>query len=256
LARFALDKWYLDVVDDRGRAVVGYASELRWGRVTLRHASALVSLPGGEQRTRTTVRKAALPSLSPAGVSWEVPALGLSSSHRPLCAPFASTLLCSAEGEVRWSCHAPRADAELTLDGERFRGRGYAEHLALRIAPWRLPIAELRWGRALAADRGVVWIDWRGREHSRRLVAVDGEHVEATVDDGGVTLDGVPLVRLGTRRTLRQGAIGATALASLPRAVRSRLPASLLAVDEQKWTGAASLQGAEASAIWEVVRWG
>lgn len=254
MARFALDKWYLDVVDDHGRAVVGYASELRWGRVTVRHASALVSRPGGELRTRTTVRRAALPSLTPAGVSWEVPALGLSSRHRSLCAPLASTLLRNAEGEVRWTCHAPRADAEVTVEGERFRGRGYAEHLSLQIAPWRLPIDELRWGRALSADRGVVWIDWRGREHSRTLVAVDGAQVDATVDDSGVTAAGAPLVRFGKRRTLREGAIGATALAALPRAVRTRLPASILAMDEHKWTGAASLDGAEASAIWEVVR--
>jgi hypothetical protein len=256
MARFHLEKWYVDVVDPTGRALVGYSSTLRWAGLEVRHASLLLSEPGRAARAQTTLRRVTAPEAEGDAIAWSLPLLGLEGRWSRHCASLSAELFSTARGAVVWTCHAPRAAARVRLGGVRLEGTGYVEQLRLTLAPWRLPIEALHWGRAIADSCAVIWIDWRGADHSRRLVAVDDSVAQgAELTDDGVTWAGTSLVRLGTRRTLREGTLGGSVATSLPAVLRRRLPARLLEVHEHKWVGQASIRGAPANAIWEVVRW-
>ena len=155
---------------------------------------------------------------------------------------------------------APRASAEFQIGAERFSGRGYVEHLQLTVPPWRLPIRELRWGRFLSDSDSLVWIDWLG-DHTKRIVYRNGARVEAReIGEERIVLDHPPdVLRFESAAPLREGRLGATALAAIP-GVHSLFPAGILNVRERKWLSRASLtrQGGTASAgmaVHEVVEW-
>ena len=200
---------------------------------------------------------------SDARLVWASERLGVAGSWTPLAPPLEATLFESPSGSVEWTCHQPRALARVNLSGAPFEGFGYAEHLVLTVAPWSLPIDELRWGRFLGRDHALVWIDWRG-PHRKQLVALDGARSDgARIDDGSVvSADGQVGLSIEDNVVLRHGRIGKTALAKLAtlegRGLQ-RLPLRILEVDEVKWRGRGTLrtQGRSDSGwvIHEVVRW-
>ena len=124
-------------------------------------------------------------------------------------------------------------------------------------APWDLPIAKHRWGRAHFPWRSLVWIDWNGVELTR-LVLVDGMDVEGA----RVTDDKVPMPRnemtLISRRVLREGTVGGTSVGSVPGVRRALAKAGLL-IGEHKWLSSATLKESDltllGNAFHEVVRW-
>ena len=56
----------------------------------------------------------------------------------------------------------PRSRVEVLVGDCEFNGLGYAECLTVTVPPWQLPIRQLRWGRFVAPDRSLAWIDWQG----------------------------------------------------------------------------------------------
>jgi len=130
-------------------------------------------------------------------------------------------------------------------DGTVVSGLGYAERLTLSLAPWRLPIDELRWGRWIAAEggRSIVWIDWRGAQ-PLTAVFVDGvRQGAATVDDDRVAAADASLV-LTDQRTLHQRALRDVIGAVGPLA--RVFPTSWLDVEDCKWMSLGTLHGAGA----------
>ena len=81
---------------------------------------------------------------------------------------------------VRWRCLQPRSRATVNLaSGKVVKGLGFLERLDMTLAPWKLPIQELRWGRFLSDRESLVWIDWRGSQ-ACRIVLQNGILVQAT----------------------------------------------------------------------------
>lgn len=262
-ASFALSKWYLDCVGDDGDVFIAYVAEVRWRALALRYTSTLVQRAGQEPRVDSTLRSAPFPRFIAGTLSWAAPALHVAGRWASLAPPAGDTLFAGGDGTVEWRCQQPRARAEVTFDAAPpIRGLGYTEHLKLTLPPWQLPIDELRWGRFLAEDASLVWLDWRG-PHQRQIVLLDtarsaGRTLDhARIDESGVDAGSVRLT-LAEPRVLRQGALGKTALAVLP-AVETLLPVRILATDERKWLARGTLErdGArsEGWVIHEVVRW-
>ncbi|MCA8963334.1 MAG: hypothetical protein H6838_13665 [Planctomycetes bacterium] len=254
---FRLHKWFFDCVTPQGEALVVYVATLRWGIVRLGY-SATLSHRGGGTRSRTRIGRAPAPQRLDDGFALTVPRLDLRGTWRGALRSQARELWRSPRGVVTWNCHLPSAEVEVQFAGRRLLGTGYVEHLALEVAPWFLPIDELRWGRWHGGGRSVVWIQWRG-PHPLRLCLVDGEPVEAgPVEDEGFDLgDGMQL-RLGAGTVLRTGELGRTVLAEhvlrwlpLPRAVKN--------MQETKWLARGTLIDGDATidgaALHEVVRW-
>lgn len=257
---FRLTKWYLDLATRDGTAFIGYAAHLRWGAFRVRYASTLFATPGAPVRERFTLLRARRPRPGLDGaLRWRCPGLGVEGSWGPRVAGVRRRLYASPEGVVDWDCLAPAADVRLRLHSLELEGVGYAERLRMTVAPWLLPMDELRWGRFAGSRSSMVWIDWRGTRPFR-LVLLDGREVEAsTVADNVVAVDGARL-ELGRdgARPLRRGPL-ADVLTAVPGLVRL-LPERIGGAEELKWLtpGRQCFANALAETGWaihEVVTW-
>ena len=257
---FAVTKWYLDCVSADGRSAIAYATLLRWHRLSVEWFS--LELDDGERPVRRwSTRHAALPRREDGSILWGNRALGCALETEPLNPPFARTLFRDEEGAVEWFCEAPAARTRVEIaDAAVLEGLGYAERLELSLLPWSLGIAELRWGRWIAADgsHNMVWIDWRG---ARPLTAVfvDGSiAAQATVVDGRVEAAGVTLL-IGEQRAIVSRGLG-DVIGPIAR-LAPLVPRAFLGSRETKWAGRATASGFGAvpvagTVLHEVVRFG
>ena len=261
-SNFTLSKWYMDCVSETGDVFIGYAALLRWKAFTLKYSSVLERRKGGQTEVRTSLVGFAAPQVTDSLLSWSSAALGIDGTWKALCAPVERTLFESEAGEIKWRCLQPRAAADIRIGKDRrLRGLGYAEHIAISIAPWHLPIEELRWGRFLSESDSLVWIDWRG-PHPLRLVLENGVEARSAqeVTDGEIVFDeGRRILKLEESAVLREGALINTAFSVIP-GIGKILPLRSLNTYECKWRSRGFLNGRSAAvgegwAIHEIVRW-
>jgi hypothetical protein len=258
---FELSKWYADCISDQGDAVIIYHAELRWRAAALSYASLLTRRAGCPPRARYSLRKHPAPALHADQIVWESPHWRAAGSWRDLSPRHENVLFESESGSLAWSCLAPRAASAVQIDPEpAIEGWGYAEHLRLTIAPWRLPIRRLRWGRFVNATDALVWIDWSG-SYNTRVVYLNGSSVCATeIGDGELVLaENAAVLSLDTGTMLRDGLLGSTALSVIPQLDRL-FPSSILKMRECKWLSRAVLRrpghpDSTGMAIHEVVDW-
>lgn len=252
---FRLTKWYLDCVEPDGATTIAYVSDLCWRGITFRYASVLRHADG-RTTTRTSLLRAEPPTVRGRVLRWSSARLGTSGTWRSLSSPVTETLLATRAGQVEWTCLQPAARVS-TRDAERdapAAGLGYAECLVTTIAPWRLPIRELHWGRFVSLDArsSLVWIDWRG-DHAVRLAVRDGVRFGAEVNADRIALEDGAVLGLDQRDVLREGTIGSTVLRATPR-LRTAVPRGILGVHECKWRsrGVLAVPGARAVEGWAV----
>ena len=239
MPRLRLHKWYLDVVSDDGLCVIGYWGRLEWGAVSLAY-SAVLDARSDNPATRTRWRRTEEPVSRDGTITWSCPALAFRGEWAARAPALQRTLYNTEEGNVVWSCPQPASDARVKLDDATLRGTGYAEYLEMTLPPWRLPIEDLRWGRAVARDpaRGdgafasVVWIRWLG-PHPLTLVAVDGVEVPDAVVETDTVRAGGTSVTLGAGRVLRDAPLVTAALRGAPE-LSVWAPASILGAHETK----------------------
>jgi hypothetical protein len=251
---FKLSKWYLDCVTDAGDASIAYTGTAQWGMVRI-HYSSLLESTGGRINLSHSLREQDEPSISQASLRWQSKPLAVEGEWESSSAPLHETIYSSSEGSIEWHCLMPQANTRFR---DR-RGLGYAEHLTMTIAPWKLPIDTLLWGRFTSAQDSVVWIDWQG-ESSRRLVFINGKAVPVSVlDDDRIEFQDGSLLTMDRSLVLREGALGSTALSVIP-GIRKTFPARLLQMNECKWRSRSRLQApgrpaVEGWAIHERVSW-
>jgi len=254
MAEFEVSKWYCDCVDESGAVSILYTGTAKGSHGFRFHYSSLLEA-GKSTITHRSLRAATPPELVGGGLRWRSKPLGIDAEWQADSQPVRATVFSSAAGSIEWECLMPRAHARLGT----LTGFGYVERLTMTLAPWKLPLRTLRWGRFATASDWVVWIDWRG-DYSTRLVFRNGEQVAAVaVEDDGVDFaDGARLALAGPLE-IRKGRLGATALAAIP-GLRNSLPGRLLRIDECKWRSRARLVQpgrpvAEGFAIHERVEW-
>jgi hypothetical protein len=258
---FELSKWYADCISVQGDAVIIYHAELRWRAATLHYASLLIHRVGSPARSLCSLRRRPAPALQTDQIVWESPDWRAAGIWRDLSPRHENVLFASESGSVAWNCLAPRAAAAVEIDSElAIKGWGYAEHLRLSLAPWRLPIRRLRWGRFVNATDALVWIDWSG-PYNTRVVYLNGSSVSATeIGDSELVLaENTAVLTLDTGTVLRDGLLGATALSVIPQ-IERLFPASVLNIRECKWLSRAVLRrpgrpDSIGMAVHEVVEW-
>ncbi|MBL8920333.1 MAG: hypothetical protein JNJ54_15810 [Myxococcaceae bacterium] len=254
---FQLTKWYLDAVSATGEAFIVYWAELRWWRLS-GHYAAVVSLENGAPHERASLLPGPAPRLDSDSVSFGCPGLELEGRWSgPFAAAGPQTLLERGGRTLVWECLQPLAEVELRLGERTVRALGYTERVTLSLPPWELPIDELRWGRAHAGGRSVVWVDWTG-EPAFHLVLVDGvPRAGGRASDEEVRAEGARL-SFSTPRSLRTGPVAGSSLGRVPGLATVLSSAGLL-IDEHKWVARASLEldssTEEGVALYEVVRW-
>lgn len=226
---WSVRKWYLDCVADDGTVWIGYWGEARFAAFRVRFASSLVHA-GGHTRTTAVVRSVPEPRLEDGRLTWSAFPVGAGVEMIPRVRGVEKELYPS----VVWRCVVPSADAVVKLPGQTIRGRGYAEVLEMSVAPWRLPIDQLRWGRALGERTSLVWIQWTGG-FPLNVVLRDGVFEEASkIADDGVLAGGMEL-SISQPAVLREERLAHTLAALKPLAWL--FPKSLTAAMEHKWRG-------------------
>jgi hypothetical protein len=258
---FDLSKWYADCTTEQGDAVIVYSAELRWRGPAIHYTNLLTYRRGRPARSRFSLRKQPPPQVRDGSIGWRSRAWNVEACWLEPGVAVREILFDSPAGSLEWDCVAPRAAAQVRVGADaHFRGWGYVEHLRLSLPPWRLPIRRLQWGRFINATDALVWIDWRG-PYNRQAVYHNGAAVVAQViSDREIRLAGSETVlTLDTSAVLREGALGATALAVLPNLDRL-FPAAMLNVRERKWLSRAVLRrpgqpDSVGMAIHEVIEW-
>jgi len=254
MAAFHLSKWYLDCVTDSGNASIAYVGDLTWGPAHLHYSSLLRSV-GNSVTQRNSLRRPTLPVVNGSSISWNSAPFDFTAEWQADSTEVRETVFKNDEGSVDWRCLMPRAHVRAGHDS----GVGYVEHLSMTIAPWKIPIQHLRWGRFCSASDWAVWIDWQG-EFSKRILYRNGKSVPgSTIKDQQITLADGSRLLMDQSLTLRKGPLGTTALSSIP-GVRKTFPARLLQVNECKWRSRARLESpgqspVEGWAIHEIVSW-
>lgn len=208
-AEFSLTKWYVDVVSDDGSVAIAYWAEISWK--SLRHAfCALLLHPadGAPVPWQFSGRSVPPPTLATHGLRWDAEPLMLTAEFVRCQPAFEHRLLDAADGVVDWHCEVPRAEVRFRTGKSVIEGTGYAERLELTVLPWRIPADEIRWGRFLAAETSIVWIDWRG-EHPQRLVFHDGHLTPAaSISDEGLSFGSGLHLSLDNRRVVNADVLG------------------------------------------------
>ena len=254
MGTFRLSKWYLDCVTDSGDVSICYVGDVNWGPVHLHYSSLLRSI-GSEVTQQNSLRQPTLPEIAGDQISWQSKVFDFSAAWQGRSAELRETVFGNIEGLIEWHCLMPTAKVRV---GNSF-GVGYVEHLTMTIAPWKIPIRQLRWGRFCSASDWAVWIDWQG-EYSNRIVYLNGRAGTAsTIEDEQVILSNGWRLTMDRSLTLRSGPLGKTALSSIP-GLSKTFPARLLKVNECKWRSRAKLEHSgrspvEGWAIHEVVSW-
>lgn len=229
MAAFALSKWYLDCITGSGDASIAYAGTVSWGPVRL-HYSSLLESTAGVVSARHSLRPQNEPSIDHCSLRWQSDALKIDGEWRADSLEINETVFASDAGSVEWHCLMPRAQARI----HNRAGFGYAEHLNITIAPWKLPIQILRWGRFATSSDWIVWIDWLG-DFTRRIVYWNGQVAPTSLlEDGQIEFRDGARLTLDRSLVLREGQLGATALSVVP-GIRDTFPARLLQMNECKW---------------------
>jgi hypothetical protein len=229
---FSLTKWYLDCVDDAGRAAIAYWTALAWGGLVVRWQNVTLYEPGAPPDERSSLAHGEAPAVDGRVVTWSAEPLGCTVRCEAIAPAAGFRLLDDTSGTVDWHCQAPAGEARIAIAGRApVVGRGYAERLVLKVLPWRLPIRELRWGRWSGGDRSLVWIDWRGAASATWLLA-DGTATPGIVSDTSVRAGGSDLA-ITDRHTLHERSLDRV-LEQVP-VFRRVVPERFRAMRECKW---------------------
>jgi hypothetical protein len=257
--RFHLSKWYADCVSDSGDALVVYYGIARWRGITLHYSSLLTLIGNAPPLAVYSVSRGAAPSFDGEMLRWKSRSLHFEGTWKSIDPPHSETVFSSNHGAVEWNCLQPRARAEIQFGKNHvLSGLGYAERVEMSIAPWKIPIQELHWGRFLSCTDSLVWMDWRGSFSNRVLLHNGTTLAEGEVTEKQIRFGANGILTFGDGIILRRGTLGSAALAAIP-GVKTFLPRQILGVQETKWRSRGQLTGvAEPSDGWsihEVVTW-
>lgn len=230
----------MDCVATSGDVCIGYDARLAWKSFGLSYASTLELANNAPPSTRTALGQMVSPVHREQGIVWNQPRLAYSGQWQARSSPLPPlTLYQSSKGSVVWHCIQPLCSATVQHNHTTFTGLGYVERLEMSLPPWHLPMQELHWGRFLAPDVYLVWIQWRGA-HPLTLVYFNGQQIDdAQITPFSLTWNSGSLA-LGNSAVLRNGPLINTALSGIP-GLRSVFPRSLLHTNECKWRSSGEL---------------
>lgn len=255
-----LDKWYADTLLPDGSILLVYLGSLIAGPWCLSRVTADLFLPDGTRHSggakgRRPVLGDGSADFSAGGFAgthlwWQTGGL---SGELTFTSPYpgfelACPFLEVGHRSLHWVVEVPDADVrgEVRWPGGSMaiEGRGYRDRVWADLPLWRLPLQELRWGRAVAGDHACVWAEAAG----------PGGVVTAAWQDGELVPDGLVLPERGPGRVLLEGPV--LDLEGLHLGLlRAPLARLLDAPRQVKQTSEASIAGVAGRVVHEVVTW-
>ena len=206
---FSLNKWYFDVTTPDGDVAIAYCAEVRWGPLRQPVSGLFVAPASGTPAPwRFSPREVDEPMLDDRSLRWSSGPLSLSIDYARCVPGVDHRLYDSPSGRIDWHCVVPRGEVRMRIGERELVGDGYAERLSLTLLPWKIPADEIRWGRFIAKDTSVIWIDWRG-EHPLCLAFVDGQLEPAvSISESSIRFADGRELRLVEDRVLGDDALG------------------------------------------------
>ncbi len=253
---FYLKKWYLDSADDQGNVYIGYFVSLQWRHLELHGYHHLWRTASNRMQTQGGLAKQPLPVWeNTKRLLWQPH--GLTATWDAVVHGLDETLLTIEQGEIKWHCTQPKAQAHIHLPHLSFHGWGYTECLDLTIPVWELPLKHLYWGRCHSENHYLVWIKWDGST-TQELIWHNGKRTtDLTITDTYIRGPDCQLT-LGENLPLRQGQLNSTVFQPF-RNVTRLLPEATFLAHEHKWYNLGQIEsqtGSEpAVSIYEEVIW-
>ena len=256
MARFRLEKWYLDVADDNGSAFIGYAAKLKWKLINLSYSGFTFLNTKGKVQQRNSFSQSDFPVSLNDQITWNKKLC--SGSWTKLSDSILETLLSTPDGDIIWHCYFPKAQATVNIGEAKVRGLGYAEFIELTILPWKLPIHQLHWGRFLSNDHVVVWIRWIGPVPKTIVFHNGVRKTDVEISQQQLLFHGF-ILKLREPIAMRRGTLMNTVFSRFPTLAKL-FPKAVLQLRENKWCSTGELYHddkkiASGKAIHEVVEW-
>lgn len=226
-----LEKWYADCVSGN-EVEIEYRARLQLGPLIVNYSGRL----GRDRSADVSIGGAglAMPRICDGALHWErggarPPWIWRNAQRRPI------TLWHDRQKSVVWN--------PLVLNGRSGRAdgdRGYAEKLTLDIAPWRLGIDTLKWGRFCGERHSLVWIAWEGRI-PRKIALLDGEEQPLVAAHREEIRTERARLRIANPEEIIREPLGAGALKALGP-LRVFATGKFLSGIETKWLAVADLE--------------
>ena len=241
---FYLRKWYLDLTSEDGTVIYIYFMATRIAGIPGGNVTAHLRLADGgslhaalnRRVTLTDAGKSAVCRrnflVNTAGASHvhlELPQLTMDLHYRSTGRSWSPTvdgvLLRRGDGLLSWEVPQPMAavDGMMQIGAQQRRvaGTGYQDIVHMTLPPWRLPVAELTWGRAHCGAYTVVFDQLRLTDGAclQFLLLRSEDEAFAPVESNAFTIEAGPdgrdsilrhknfVLRLTQPRILAEGAI-------------------------------------------------
>lgn len=258
MSDFALEKWYIDAIDEEGRAFIGYSARLRWKSISLSYNNyTFLDLNEASPLVKSSFSVKSFPDYSDDKLRWVFKNITVESSR--IDPSFGQILLKDESGEINWSCLLPKASVKIHLNEKSvLSGPGYAEKIDISILPWKIPIEKLHWGRYLSKDDTIIWIRWEG-PIEKNLVFHNGETAKGHRIEQNVVQFGDYTLQLQNARSIRKGTVMQTVFSKFP-AISKLFPSVIKQLQENKWVSDGILKKSDkitsqSKAIHEFVVW-
>ena len=260
-----LEKWYVDALLEDGTVVLVYLGALTLYGMRLARVTAEIFPPSGQVVRGSAAARAIVggPGILRFGAAtmkddrlvFRTAGLSGELHYQPrypecvLREPF----IAQGDRTLHWSVEIPDADVFGTLvwpGGKRaITGRGYRDRVWFDLSPWRFPIRELIWGRAIAGEHAAMWV----------RATTDQGIVAAGWRDGRIVMSesasgAPPGVEVGQGRVFLNADV--SELESLRLGVLRGLVRRLSGdPHETKWQAPCTIEGVRGVAVHEVVQW-
>jgi hypothetical protein len=192
---FNLEKWYLDTLLADGGLLLLYAGRIRLFGLSMARFTAELHRPGKQAvRSGAVVRhprggddwlRFGPLRIEKERVTWRTDGFSgdLQFRARAAATVLRTPFLERGGRRIEWTVEVPDADVRGTCHwpgGEAsLQGRGYRDRVWFDFLPWRFPIRELLWGRAVTRSHAATWVEARCPDASVRCDWMDGELLES-----------------------------------------------------------------------------
>jgi len=236
---FYLNKWFLDFVSESGETLIFYAAELTWKKFKVPYTSWLHYNKSSGIKQGARFRNLNFPEINETSINWKDKKFEISGKWEALSVPLNAKLFDSDEGFLDWNCLQPIANVEIEFKGKIYKGYGYVENLKLTVAPWKIPMQELRWGRFLSTEFQIVWIEIKDVSKQQWLW-INGERIDNVVIDDNYLAISSKNIRLEMDRAvvLESGKKIMEVVKDIINFIpgfNKAMPIKFLTADENKW---------------------
>jgi hypothetical protein len=260
-----VEKWYIDTLLEDGAVLLVYLGVLTLFGVRLARLTAELFPPHGPVvRGSATVRHIRSDGntlqFGPATLigdhlRFQTDSLSGDLLYQPRYPPclLRAPFLTDGLRTLHWAVEIPDADVRGTLawSGQTLTvaGRGYRDRVWFDFLPWRFPVRDLEWGRAIAGDHAATWVR---AETKHGLIAASW--LDGRILATGQSSAPPAAVHLASGRVFLDADVAA--LEGLRLGALRRLFGRLSGdLHETKWQAPCTIDGVEGLAIHERVQW-